>query len=77
MTPITGPELHKCSSPELQTSHSPQPIQGYTILLSPILTLVASEPIATTSPKISWPKVKGLGTGTGSSLPPPKSKAPE
>ena len=39
--------------------------------------LVASGPTATTSPKTSCPNVNGLGTGTGNSLPPPKSNAPE
>ena len=42
-----------------------------------MLIFVASGPTATTSPKTSCPNVNGFGTGTGNSLPPPRSNAPE
>ena len=42
-----------------QARHSPQPIHGKTMRLSPTDTPVASGPNATASPMTSWPMVKG------------------
>ena len=50
--------LSQCtSSPERQARQSPQVMSGWTMTLSPSLTLVTALPTACTQPAFSWPIV--------------------